>query len=30
MQAREYYDTLLRSQVEDDVLDHAPPADQVA
>ena len=29
-QAREYYDTLLRSQVEDDVPDHAPPADQVA
>jgi hypothetical protein len=29
-QAREYYETLLRSQVEDDVPDHAPPADQVA
>jgi hypothetical protein len=28
--AREYYDTLLRSQVEEDVPDHAPPADQVA
>ncbi len=29
-QAREYYETLLRSQVEDDVPDHTPPIDQVA